>query len=98
MKTNKNHSIYLTLLALTLCFVPAIVYADDCVVIDASDYATKANGKNVKYGYLHMRPEYKVKSYDVYHKNYGTSKWIKDGTGTTKKAYSVNIRKTYTYK
>ena len=59
---------------------------------------TKANGKNVKYGYLHMRPEYKVKSYDVYHKNYGTSKWIKDGTGTTKKAYSVNIRKTYTYK
>ena len=59
---------------------------------------TKANGKNVKYGYLHMRPEYKVKSYDVYHKNYGTSKWIKDGTGTTKKAYSVNVRKTYTYK
>lgn len=59
---------------------------------------SKANGKNVKYGYLHMRPEYKVKSYDVYHKNYGTSKWIKDGTGTTKKAYSVNVRKTYTYK
>ncbi len=59
---------------------------------------TKANGKNVKYGHLHMRPEYKVKSYDVYHKNYGTSKWIKDGTGITKKAYSVNVRKTYTYK
>lgn len=59
---------------------------------------SKANGKQVKYGYLHMRPEYKVKSYDIYHKNYGTSKWIKNGTGTTKKAYSVNIRKTYTYK
>lgn len=59
---------------------------------------SKSNGKQVKRGYLHMRPEYKVKSYTVYHKNDGTNKWIKDGSSTTKKAYGVNIRKTFTYK
>lgn len=59
---------------------------------------SKANGKKVKRGYLHMRPEYKVKKYTVSHKNFGTNKWIVDGTSTTKKACSVDVYKTYVYK
>lgn len=59
---------------------------------------SKVNGKKVKRGYLHMRPEYKVKKYTVSHKNFGTKKWITDGTSKTKKACSVDVYKTYVYK
>lgn len=59
---------------------------------------SKANGKKVQRGYLHMRPEYKVKQYTVYHKNYGTKTWVKDGTSKTKKACSIDVYKTYVYK
>lgn len=59
---------------------------------------SKVNGKKVKRGYLHMRPEYKVKQYSVYHKNYGTKRWVKNGTSKTKRASVVNIYKTYVYK
>lgn len=58
----------------------------------------KNAGKNVKFGYLHMRPEYQNKKMDVYSKNYGTTKWVKKGSTTSKRAYAVNIYKTYTYK
>ena len=36
----------------------------------------KHNGKKVKYGYLHMRPEYSVKQYSVQSRSYGTTKWV----------------------
>lgn len=59
---------------------------------------TTYGGKAVKYGYLHMRPEFSVKQATIYYKNYGTSTWIKKGTTQTKRAYGVNIYKTYVYK
>lgn len=34
------------------------------------------NGKSVKYGYLHMRPEYNVRQYTVQSRNYGTNKCV----------------------
>ena len=56
------------------------------------------NGKKVKKGYLHMRPEYKNKSCDIYFKILGYTDWKKIGTTTTKRAYAVDIHKSYVYK
>lgn len=57
----------------------------------------KHNGKSVKRGTLHMRPEYSVKKYDIYSKQYGSNNWIKCGSSKTKRAYGVDIYKTFTY-
>ncbi|MEA4922997.1 MAG: hypothetical protein VB031_06470 [Eubacteriaceae bacterium] len=59
---------------------------------------TKHNGKKVKRGRLHMRPEYSRKQYTVYSKVNGYTDWKKKGTSTTKRAYGADIYKTFTYK
>lgn len=58
----------------------------------------KHNNKKVKKGRLHMRPEYSVKQYTIYSMVSGYTNWTKKGTSTTKRAYGVDIYKTYTYK
>ncbi|MCI7144914.1 MAG: hypothetical protein MR991_00430 [Clostridiales bacterium] len=59
---------------------------------------SKHNGKSVKRGHLHMRPEYSKRQYTVYSRVSGYTDWEKKGTSTTKRAYGVDIYKTFTYK
>ena len=54
--------------------------------------------EKVKKVYLHMRPEYKNKSCDIYFKILGYTDWKKIGTTTTKRAYAIDIYKNYVYK
>lgn len=58
---------------------------------------SKHNGKNVKRGRLHMRPEFKRKKCDIYRKVHGYTDWSKIGATVTKRAYSVDIYKTFVY-
>lgn len=56
------------------------------------DYLNVSGDPGITIGLSHA----KTKSYAL---QFGaTNKWIKDGSSTTKKAYGVNIRKTFTYK
>jgi len=58
----------------------------------------KHNGKAVKRGHLHMRPEYSKKQFTVYSKVNGYTDWKEKGKSTTKRACGVDVYKTFTYK
>ncbi|PGL73009.1 hypothetical protein [Bacillus sp. AFS055030] len=59
---------------------------------------SKVNGKNVKKLTLEAYPVYKTKKYDVHKMPWYSIYWTKEGTGTVKKAYGLEFKKSYTYK
>ncbi|MEH7452849.1 hypothetical protein [Gottfriedia acidiceleris] len=56
------------------------------------------NGKKVAKLALKAYPVFKTKKYDVLKMPWYSIYWSLEGTGTAKKAYGVEYKKTYTYK